>query len=258
MERKMKKAENCNSIYEIRECIDSIDNDIIDAIVLRSTFVHHAVKFKSNLNEVKADDRVKSMLADRKERAKEKGLAPEFIQDVFEVIVRHFISSEKKIFKKTASDEFIVKQATLEDARTILGVQKRAFIQEAEKYGNNYNIAPIIESLEEMQEDFKKHIFVKAIKDDLLIGSARARMDGSICYIGRVVVEPIYQRRGYGKLLMTAIEELFSTANEYELFTGAESIENVGFYEKLGYSKEDVFAGSDKIKLVRMRKVTIK
>jgi chorismate mutase/ribosomal protein S18 acetylase RimI-like enzyme len=247
--------ENCKSIEEIRNCIDTIDDEIIKLIASRSIYVKNAVKFKSNIVDIKADERVKKMLIVREKWALEKGLKPEFISNLFKYIVNYFISEEFQVFNTSQKNVIRIEQATDKDAKVILGLQKRAFIQSAEKSGKNYNITPIVQTVEEMQEDFKKYHFVKALMNNLIIGSCRANMENSICYIGRVVVEPIYQRQGCGIQLMNAIESHFNNAREFELFTGNNDNETIGFYSKLGYVKEDTFVSPEKITLVRMRKI---
>lgn len=247
--------EDCKNIKEIRSCIDLLDSEIIKSIARRSLYVKNAAKFKSTIVEVKAPERVQKMLWAREKWARERGLKPEFISNLFRYIVNYFISEETRSFDILHESPLRIEQASIDDAKAILGLQKRSFIQSAEKSGNNYNIAPIVQTIEEMKADFSKFHFLKAITNNLIVGSCRANTDHSICYIGRVVVEPVYQRRGYGIQLMNAIEAHFNDANEFEIFTGNDSEENVSFYSKLGYVKEDTFMGPEKIMMVRMRKI---
>lgn len=247
--------ENCKTIEEIRSCIDILDSEIITLIASRSLYVKNAAKFKSNVAEVKAPERVQKMLRAREKWAVELGLKPEFISNLFRYIVNHFISEETRSFDVLHESPLCIEQGSIDDAKAILGLQKRAFIQSAEKSGNNYNIAPITQTIDEMRADFSKYCFIKATVNNRIVGSCRANMDNSICYIGRVVVEPIYQRHGYGLQLMNAIEDRFKDAKEFEIFTGNDSEENISFYGKLGYIKEDTFMSQDKILMVRMRKI---
>lgn len=70
--------------------------------------------------------------------------------------------------------------------------------------------------------------------DDAIIGSVRANERDGTCYIGKLMVNPNYQNKGIGKMLMNAIEGLFPNSR-YELFTGSKSEKNIAVYEKLGY-----------------------
>jgi GNAT superfamily N-acetyltransferase len=148
----------------------------------------------------------------------------------------------------------IISEATSADAAAILALQKRAFLQEAQKYGDNYNITPITEKLPQMLDAFKSHRFVKALMGALLIGSARANLVNGTCLIGRVIVEPIFQGRGYGRMVLDAIEARFPEAQRYELFTGKKSPENIRFYEKAGYIIIGGFTNGDGFEMVTMEK----
>ena len=69
-----------------------------------------------------------------------------------------------------------------------------------------------------------------------LIGAARAHRIGETWDIGRIMVAPDLQRRGIGRLLMTAIEQAAPTeVDEFVLFTGAGSVRNIRMYKKAGY-----------------------
>jgi chorismate mutase/N-acetylglutamate synthase-like GNAT family acetyltransferase len=252
----MKKAEECETLQEIRACIDEIDCAVIEQLVLRKSFVESAAKFKKSVSEVKASDRVKAMMEARRTWAQEKGLNPDFIQSLFERIVAYFIKGETEhwLKKNKSDDTLIIIDAKVEDARAILSLQKRAFIQEAEKAGNNYDIPAMHQTLADMEEDFKQYSILKATIQSHIVGSVRARIIDGVCHIGRLVVEPIFQQKGYGAALMEAIEARFPQAREFELFTGEQSPENIRFYSKRGYVLIEHFADHYGFKLVRMRK----
>lgn len=251
----MIKPEECESLNEIRDYIDQIDKTIIDQLQLRSTFVRSAAKFKKSVSEVKASGRVKSMMAERRQWALKAGINPDFIQSLFEQIVSFFINGEKvQWMKENAADDLIITEASIEDIREVLSLQKRAFIQEAEIAGNDYNIMPIVQTLSEMEMDFQKHLILKACLNGQIIGSVRANLTNDVCYIGRLIVEPFFQNKGYGSSLMEVIESRFSQAKEYELFTGAFSKKNIQFYTKRGYKAVEHFVSSDGIELVKLRK----
>lgn len=251
----MKSPELCEDMSEIRQCIDNIDKSIVELLSQRSAYVKKAAEFKKSIEDVKAPERVREIIATRKLWANNTGLSPDFIESLFRAIINYFISGEVKQWNQINSqcEEISIEEASIDDASQILGLQKRAFIQEAELI-NNYSIFPITQSLNEIISDFSKFTILKALQNDMIIGSARAQQIDSICYIGRVVVEPIFQNRGVGKLLMNAIESKFRSAKEFELFTGANSTRNIEFYSKLGYVKESCFEDPTGALLLKMRK----
>ncbi len=90
----MKRPEECNSIEDIRNCIDEIDKNIITDLAARSTFVKRAANFKKTLTDVKADERVRTMISARRCWAAENGMNADFIESLFRSIVGHFIGNE--------------------------------------------------------------------------------------------------------------------------------------------------------------------
>lgn len=127
-----------------------------------------------------------------------------------------------------------VEKATISDAEEILSLQKLAYQSEAEIY-NDFNIPPLVQTLEEIKKDFGIQFLLKAVMDEKIIVSVRAFVKEGTCYIGRLIVHPDFQNQGIGTKLMVEIEKIFSTCQRFELFTGARSERNLYLYQKLGY-----------------------
>lgn len=85
-----------------------------------------------------------------------------------------------------------------------------------------------------VKEQFKTHIFLKAVCEGKIIGTVRAYEKNGTCYIGKLAVLPSKQNQGIGTALMKEIEKYF-TAKRFELFVGAKSDKNIHLYQKLGY-----------------------
>ncbi len=128
----------------------------------------------------------------------------------------------------------IIKRVTIGDAQEMLTLQKLAYQSEAEIY-NDYNISPLIQTLEEMKDEFKDKYYLKAVVNVKIIGSVKAFVNEETCYIGRLIVHPNFQNQGTGTKLMDKIESLFSNVKRFELFTGHKSKPNIYLYQKLGY-----------------------
>jgi hypothetical protein len=60
-------------------------------------------------------------------------------------------------------------QATIADAKEILALQKLAYQSEAVLY-NDYNIPPLKQTLTEIEADFQKSMFLKAVFNGAIIG----------------------------------------------------------------------------------------
>lgn len=148
-----------------------------------------------------------------------------------------------------------IKTANLEDARAILDLQKLAYASEAAIY-DDYSIPPLQQTLEEIQEQFANHTFLKAIINGEIVGSVRARNSQTGCLIGRLIVHPDHQNQGIGTILMKRIEEVESSTR-YELFTGSKNERNLYFYHKLGYREFRRRKVNDKLTLVFLEKSAI-
>lgn len=146
-----------------------------------------------------------------------------------------------------------IEDATIADAEQILELQKLAYISEAEIY-TDYNIPPLIQTLEEIIREFDEQLFLKATIDNIIIGSVRAYFQNGSCFIGRLIVHPDHQNRGIGTKLMCEIENRFNHANRFELFTGHRSEQNIKFYQKLGYNIMGIEQINDNLKFVYMEK----
>jgi len=129
----------------------------------------------------------------------------------------------------------IIESASIEDVMEILSLQRLCYHSEAEIY-QDYNIPPLIQTLEEIKSEFGVYSFLKAVEDDRIIGSVRARMiTPDTLYIGRLIVHPDFQNQGIGSKLMEKIENKFPEAERLELITGHLSLKNIKFYERRGF-----------------------
>ena len=129
-----------------------------------------------------------------------------------------------------------IEEATINDAEHILNLQKIAYQSEARRY-NDYTLPPLMQTLDEIQADFKKQFFLKAMISGTIIGSVRAYIENGTCFIGRLIVHPDHQNQGIGTKLIHHIEDRFNNANRFELFTGQKSEEALYLYNKFGYTK---------------------
>lgn len=146
-----------------------------------------------------------------------------------------------------------VVRASVADAEAILALQRLAYQSEAELYGD-FSIPPLLQTLEEMQDDLRTQVVIKAVRDDRLIGSARAYQRDDTAFIGRVIVSPAMQGQGWGKRIMGAIEAEFPGVRRFELFTGHLSTRNLRFYRSLGYQEFKTIAVDARLSFVYLQK----
>ncbi|MCG2748211.1 MAG: GNAT family N-acetyltransferase [Desulfobulbaceae bacterium] len=148
----------------------------------------------------------------------------------------------------------IITEAGIADAEDILNLQRTGYQSEAHLY-DDFNLPPLTQTLAEMRASFADHTFLKAVIDERIVGTVRARVEKGTCHIGRLIVLPQYQRQGIGSALMASIEKLFPHVERFELFTGVKSTGNLRLYKRLGYEETKREAVSAKVVLVFMEKL---
>lgn len=145
------------------------------------------------------------------------------------------------------------KKAEYSDLQEILLLQYLAYQSEAELFGSR-DIPPLKQSLDEVVEEFRSGVILKMVNDkNTIIGSVRAKESDGTVYIGKLMVHPNHQHKGYGTRLLTEIEKCFPD-KRYELFTSTRSVDNIRLYQKLGYSIFARKAVNDELEFVYMEK----
>lgn len=89
----------CTDMAQIRAGIDALDREVIALLGQRFRYVLAAAKFKTSATAVRAPERFRAMLAQRREWALEEGLAPDAIEKMYSDLVSHFIAEEMRHWK---------------------------------------------------------------------------------------------------------------------------------------------------------------
>ena len=146
----------------------------------------------------------------------------------------------------------LIQKANVNDAEEILALQKLAYKNEA-KLHDDFQIPPLVESLDELRNRFKTHVFLKVTNEGEIIGSVRILQKDNTCHIGRLMVHPNFQNRGIATRLLKEIEEMFP-CTRFELFTGEKSVKTIRLYEKLGYRRFKVETPEGNVSLIYLEK----
>lgn len=92
----MKPPEECASLADVREAIDALDREIVALIGRRARYVDKAAHFKTDASSVRAPERQKAMLAERRRWAAEESLDPDAIEDLYRTLIQHFVQREMR------------------------------------------------------------------------------------------------------------------------------------------------------------------
>jgi len=150
-------------------------------------------------------------------------------------------------------DEIHIERASHVDAEEILEVQRAAFLGQARIY-DNFQLPPLVQTLESIKGEFSSQTFLKAIHHDQIIASVKFRQCGDEVHIGRLIVAPSYQDQGVGAYLMRHLEDLFQQGESFHLFTGEKSSRNIHLYTMLGYQQVKTEITSEGFALIHMEK----
>ncbi len=143
--------------------------------------------------------------------------------------------------------------AEIQDCDEIIKLQKLAYQTEAQLY-QDWTIPPLTQTPADLQHEFPQLIMLKAIHAEQIVGSVRAQLINGVCYIGRLIVHPDFQKQGIGSELLRKIEQAFYQAKIYELFTGSKSESNIRFYQSHGYQISHTKNISNRVELIYLSK----
>lgn len=91
----------CNSLQEVRDEIDILDQKLIELISERSHLIHQAASFKNSVDEVKAQDRIDDVMQRARNKAISLGINPNMINDLFKVMIDEMVETEIAEFRNS-------------------------------------------------------------------------------------------------------------------------------------------------------------
>ena len=89
----------CNSLEEVRQEIDKLDDKLVDLISDRSHLIRQAASFKNSVDEVKAKDRIEFILQKVRHAAIESGVSPNMISELFTIMIDEMVETEISEFR---------------------------------------------------------------------------------------------------------------------------------------------------------------
>ncbi len=134
----------------------------------------------------------------------------------------------------------VLVQAEKEQIKNIVEISKRAFLSDVFVGSNEAGGPPEYDSVawhESMRAD--GHL-LQAMEDGMLVGAAILfwHETVNILYVGRIFIDDVYHKKGYGIALMHCIEHIYPQVKEICLETPIWNVRTNSFYKKLGYIEQ--------------------
>jgi isochorismate pyruvate lyase len=84
----------CNSLEEVRNEIDKVDEVIIEHIAERNNLIKRLAEFKNSIEEIKDEDRINAVLGRARSKALALGVSPSLVTEVFTLMIDEMVESE--------------------------------------------------------------------------------------------------------------------------------------------------------------------
>lgn len=137
--------------------------------------------------------------------------------------------------------------AEFNQIENIVGMSVQAFETDIEVGGKEGDVPPEYDSVSWHRQMAEEGHLFQAMIGEKIVGAAILFEDekNQSLYIGRIFIDKLYHKKGFGMQLMEAIEKQFSYIREINLDTPCWNVRTNAFYQKLGYEligTEDGFA----------------
>ena len=130
-----------------------------------------------------------------------------------------------------------LENAELKHIERIVAISKAAFDSDINVGASKAGGPPDYDSIEwHIQMKNEGHL-LQVVKDGEIVGGAILFVDkdGETLYIGRIFIDPVHHRKGYGLSLMKMVETYYSGIKKIKLDTPLCNVRTNAFYTKLGY-----------------------
>lgn len=97
------KAKECHSLAEVRQCIDSLDDQIVELIAARNGYVKQAANFKHSIDEIKGNERMEAVMDRVRSRAMEFGVSPNLMSKLYTIMIDAMVEAEIAEFQNAKS-----------------------------------------------------------------------------------------------------------------------------------------------------------
>ena len=130
-----------------------------------------------------------------------------------------------------------LEHAELKHIEKIVAISKAAFDSDIHVGASETDTPPDYDSIPwHIQMQNEGHLLQAVIAGEI-VGGAILFLDkaGETLYIGRIFIDPVHHRKGYGLSLMKMVESYYPGIRRIKLDTPLWNVRTNAFYTKLGY-----------------------
>ena len=127
--------------------------------------------------------------------------------------------------------------AELKHIEKIVAISKRAFETDIEVGGTIGDYPLEYDSVIWHEQMLNEGHLLQVVIDGEIVGGAILFLDkdGETLYVGRIFIDPVQHRKGYGLSLMKMVESYYFGIKKIKLDTPLWNVRTNAFYTKLGY-----------------------
>ena len=96
----LKAPENCGSMTELRQAIDTLDARLVALLAVRQAYIERAAQLKTGRDQVRDPERIEDVVAKVIAEGRKAGLSPDIAEPVWRSLIEASIRHEFDAFDK--------------------------------------------------------------------------------------------------------------------------------------------------------------
>lgn len=89
----------CHTLQEVRTEIDKLDDQIVELIGARNSYIKQAAQFKNTVEEVKDPKRIDEIMSKVRHKALTLGMSPNLLEEIYTIMINEMVESEISEFR---------------------------------------------------------------------------------------------------------------------------------------------------------------
>ncbi|MGB5965610.1 MAG: chorismate mutase [Sulfurimonadaceae bacterium] len=96
------ELKECKTLEEVRTEIDALDDQIVELIGARNSYIKQAARFKDTIDEVKAPERINEIMTKVRHKALTLGMSPNLLEEIYTIMINEMVESEIAEFRNSS------------------------------------------------------------------------------------------------------------------------------------------------------------